>query len=64
MVGNCPNCGAWVNSNKWEWCGTIFIDEQELKDRIDKLKQEKIRLEYELFNKQAIKWVDSRWKPY
>lgn len=26
MIGNCPNCGAWVAGDECEYCGTRFVE--------------------------------------
>ena len=39
----CPNCGAPLQNNKCEYCGTIFIDTT-FSYRIEELKQENLRL--------------------
>lgn len=40
---NCPNCGALLHSNKCEYCGSEFVEEQtrkeiELENEIELLK--------------------------
>lgn len=45
---NCPNCGAPLHSNKCEYCGSEFIEEQvrkEIENEIELLKLQLIQAE-------------------
>ena len=49
---NCPNCGAPLHSNKCEYCGSEFVEEQtikEIENEIELLKLQLIQAENNKF---------------
>lgn len=46
--GNCPNCGAPIESDICEYCGTRFRKKNDVISRFTGLSQERLKLENEL----------------
>ena len=41
---NCPNCGAPLHSNKCEYCGSEFVEEQTRKETENEIELLKLQL--------------------
>ena len=54
MVGQCSNCGAWINGSKCEYCDTVFIDEESIRKEIAAIENEITMLNMKLVNQNAL----------
>ena len=54
MVGQCPNCGAFVSGSRCEYCGTVFIDEEFIRKELAVLKNKRMMLNMELVNQNTL----------
>lgn len=47
---NCPNCGAPITKSQCDYCGTIFTDLAEQKEKMELLRKEQARLKIQASN--------------